>query len=276
MLKTIELCSLHAWPALQTVREDGWLLRFADGFTKRANSVNVVDHGTKTDLIAKIAACEQRYTDAGMDTVFKITPFVPETLDADLARRDYTVVDPSCVQLLDGLDNIAEPVLKQVRMESEASGEWLILMAQMNGLTANEAAVMKRMLAASSLMRGFFVLYDQSVPVACGIGVVEGEYVGLFDIVTAKPYRNRGYAEQLILHILKWGKSCGAGKSYLQVACSNAPALRLYEKLKFKMVYPYWYRVKTLAQFEEETKPVPGWYEWFTRFPPLYNETVSS
>ncbi|WP_052703144.1 GNAT family N-acetyltransferase [Paenibacillus beijingensis] len=276
MFKTIERCSLHAWPALQTTCEDGWLLRFAEGYTKRANSVNAFDSGNEADLAAKIAAFEKRYADAGLDSVFKITPFVPESLDTELARQGYTVVEPSCVQLLDGLDQIGEPKLPDVNMQRDLSPEWLRLVSAMSGLSGKQAEVMQRMLASSELTTGYFVLSHLSVPVACGIGVVEGEYVGLFDIVTAKQYRNRGYAEQLILHILKWGKSCGASKSYVQVVESNAPAMRLYEKLKYKQIYPYWYRVKTIAQIEEEQKPAAAWKEWLSRFPSIQSKTVSS
>jgi hypothetical protein len=37
---TIEELSMNAWPSIQTVLLDGWILRMSNGYTKRANSVN--------------------------------------------------------------------------------------------------------------------------------------------------------------------------------------------------------------------------------------------
>jgi ribosomal protein S18 acetylase RimI-like enzyme len=68
--------------------------------------------------------------------------------------------------------------------------------------------------------------------------------VGLFDIVTAAPFRRRGLGTQLILHLLQWGKTNGARRAYLQVMCNNDPALRLYTGLGFREIYQYWYRVR--------------------------------
>ena len=87
------------------------------------------------------------------------------------------------------------------------------------------------------------LLQGESV-VACGLGILERGYLGIFDIVTDRQFRNRGFGEQLILNLLKWGRENGAKYSYLQVMRSNAPALKLYLKLGFQEIYHYWYRVK--------------------------------
>lgn len=90
----------------------------------------------------------------------------------------------------------------------------------------------------------FISLYYNEEVIACGLGIIEREYIGLYDIVTASQYRNQGFAEQLILHLLKWGKDKGAKYSYLAVLLNNEPALRLYSKIGFSEIYRYWYRVK--------------------------------
>lgn len=39
MIRYIEELSMNAWPSLQTIMYDGWVIILADGYTKRANSV---------------------------------------------------------------------------------------------------------------------------------------------------------------------------------------------------------------------------------------------
>lgn len=44
--KTIEELSLSHWQPLSTLLYDGWVLRFAKGYTKRANSVQPIYDST--------------------------------------------------------------------------------------------------------------------------------------------------------------------------------------------------------------------------------------
>ncbi|WP_230202593.1 GNAT family N-acetyltransferase [Paenibacillus ihumii] len=92
--------------------------------------------------------------------------------------------------------------------------------------------------------KGFISLYYEEQVIACGLGVIEREYIGLYDIVTDPDYRNRGFGEQMILNLLKWGKENGAKYSYLAVVLNNEPALRLYSRIGYSEIYKYWYRVK--------------------------------
>ena len=36
----IELMMMRSWPALEEKTYDGWIMRFSEGYTKRANSIN--------------------------------------------------------------------------------------------------------------------------------------------------------------------------------------------------------------------------------------------
>ena len=60
MIRYLEELALNAWTSIQTVVYDGWLIRFSNGYTKRANSVNPIYESTG-DLDRKIAYCENLF-----------------------------------------------------------------------------------------------------------------------------------------------------------------------------------------------------------------------
>ena len=86
---------------MQTLLLDGWVVRFANGYTRRANSVNPL-YASEQDTDAKLRACEQLYRDRGLKVVFKMTAASqPDGLDAFLAAQGYEIDAPTSVQLMD-------------------------------------------------------------------------------------------------------------------------------------------------------------------------------
>lgn len=245
MYRHIEEIALNSWPSLQTYVVDGWLLRFAQGYTKRSNSVSPI-YGSCTDdaeLHARIDEVERLYQKAGLNTIFKITPFVqPAALTEKLAARGYVEVEPSSVRRLE-LRHLPEPEL-QCRITAALSEEWLDTIARMQGMSEESVVVSRSLLTAAKLEQGFAILYSGGMPVACGLGVIERGYLGLYDIVTDESCRKQGYGEQLVRHLLRWGLRGGAHTCYLLVVLSNSPALKLYDKFGFQEIYTYSYWVK--------------------------------
>lgn len=71
-IRFFEELSLNAHPSFQTKHYDGWLLGFANGYTNRANSVNMIYPST-IDLQTKIKVCEEYYCQQQLPCVFKMT-----------------------------------------------------------------------------------------------------------------------------------------------------------------------------------------------------------
>ena len=86
------------------------------------------------------------------------------------------------------------------------------------------------------------VLMVEGEVVACGLAVESNGLVGIFDVVTAPEHRRKGYGLELMEALLDWAVSTHAQYAYLQVMLNNQPALTMYEKLRFKELYQYWYR----------------------------------
>jgi hypothetical protein len=99
--RRLEEVAMNAWPSLQQMLFDGWIVRLAQGYTKRANSVNPLFE-SQLDVVDKIVACEHIFTAKGLPTVFRLTPFAsPAQLDQVLAQRGYHVIDPTLVMHLE-------------------------------------------------------------------------------------------------------------------------------------------------------------------------------
>jgi ribosomal protein S18 acetylase RimI-like enzyme len=243
MITTIEELSLNAWPSLQTVLYDGWIIRCAKGYTKRANSVYPLYFST-IDTDEKIRFCERIYQDRKMATVFKMTSAInPKDLDVKLAASGYHIDSPTSVQIMD-LKSPHAQVVQRVSLREDLSEEWLDGFCHMSAVVGKNRETLRQILINIIPHHCFVSLKAEDKMVACGLGVLQSEYIGLFDIVTDHAFRNHGYGQQVVNSILAWGGRNGARKAYLQVMLNNAPALHLYSKIGFVEKYQYWYRIK--------------------------------
>ena len=240
--RRIEEVSLNSWPALQQILFDGWILRFSEGYTKRANSVNPL-FASSLDVDVKIDACERLYTERGLPTVFRLTPYSsPAGLDEVLERRNYEKVAPTSVLHLELKDYAVQPT-SAAELRHERVDDWLDIFCRFNAAPLEKHQVHRRMLRAIPGKRFLVSLMDSEQVVACGLGVLENGCFGLFDLITDPQRRNEGYGTKLVSSLLRLAQEEGGLHAYLQVVDRNAPARRLYAKFGFQEVYPYWYRV---------------------------------
>lgn len=238
----IEEASLNAWPALQQMLFDGWILRFASGYTKRANSVNPL-FSSSLDMARKIKVCEQIYREKQLPAIFRLTSFAaPKQLDTLLEQQHYHLLDRTLVQYLD-LKKYSASSTAQATLHQESLDDWLSVFTELSGATLQHHDIHRAMLQTIPGKPLFAVLTDADEIVACGLGVLETGCFGLFDLITAASFRNRGYGMRLVESMFDWAREQGAIHAYLQVVNTNDPALRLYQKLGFREIYQYWYRV---------------------------------
>jgi N-acetylglutamate synthase len=250
MIRGLEEQSLNTWPALHTMHFDGWVLRFADGYTRRANSVNPLYPST-LDLAEQVAACEQIYDARGQDTVFKLTSAaLPPELDAYLARQGYLRAAPTHVCSLE-LQGVDFPPAAGFESARSATDAWLETFCALNGVERGHLPAMTGILHNLVFSACFGALRVNAAIAAVGLAVMQRASVWLFDIVTAPEYRRQGRGRELVLHLLSWARTQGARHAYLQVMQNNAPALGLYRQLGFRALYDYWYRVKAHREPEE-------------------------
>ncbi|NEQ27386.1 MAG: GNAT family N-acetyltransferase, partial [Microcoleus sp. SIO2G3] len=84
LIRRIEERSLNAWAAPRSILLDGWILRFADGYTKRANSVSVL-YPSNRSTEEKLQICQQIYAQQNLPLIFRMSPLASLELDRQLA-----------------------------------------------------------------------------------------------------------------------------------------------------------------------------------------------
>jgi GNAT superfamily N-acetyltransferase len=239
-IRALERQALRAWPALDSRASHGWIQRLSGGYTKRANSINALEVENPLTVAMK-SVLEAPYRTANLPPVWRLTPLAPAGTDALLAAEGYRRIEESRVQRAT-LDGRFAPD-SEVRIAATPSDDWLAGFAALSPVAPQHHETMARMLRSIAAPVGFARVEDNGQPIAFALGVVDGDHVGLFDVLVAPQARRRGLARRLTQSIGAWGRQHGAHFSYLQVVATNTAALPLYADLGFETVYSYAYRV---------------------------------
>ncbi|HZQ07648.1 MAG TPA: GNAT family N-acetyltransferase [Anaerolineae bacterium] len=238
---TLDQIALNAWSPFQQIFFEGWVLRFADGFTKRANSANLISP-IDTDPAALTEYVECQYRARNLPPLFRIIDHpLAKPIDEYLAKRNYSVLDRTLVMTCP-IATFRAQDNEPIAIQSVDANTWF---ACYHALNQDRAPSPAHLHILQNIVPPylFAVLNKANSTVACGIGVLERGYFGLFEIITHPAARRQGHATKLISGMVNWARQRGAHTLYLQVVETNLPARNLYQKLGFTDAYAYWYRV---------------------------------
>ncbi len=235
----IEETCLRAWPAVREERVGAWLLRFADGLTRRSNSANPC-RPKIDDVAAGIAACEQRYRAGGQPPIFRIPSIVARDVDAHLERLGYGAEGETLT--FHGTAAPARPD-PAVEIASKPAEAWTQAMSRLQSRAPREAALYARLVNAITIPAGFATLRVDGTVAALAYAAVHDRLLCFESVITAAALRGRGYARRVLGSLIAWGAAQGAREICLQVEAHNAPAQALYRELGAgKEIYRYHYR----------------------------------
>jgi GNAT superfamily N-acetyltransferase len=236
--RRIEELSLNSSAPPGQLVYDGWILRLLRGKAKRARSVNAV-YESRLPLDTKIAYCERLYGQVGVPALFRITPFVaPPDLDAQLERRGYQRFDPTAVEAAD----IDAGRLGGNGAETMELRAWVDAVSELRSSPPEHRAAHFARIDGMPLAKIPVAVRENGHMVATGLAIVEGDCVGLFDIITRQAAQRRGHARTVVATLLRNAWELGARHAYLQVQEENVAARRLYSQFGFAQQYVYWYR----------------------------------
>jgi ribosomal protein S18 acetylase RimI-like enzyme len=231
---------INAWPSFDYQVYEGWLLRLAKGYSKRANSATPLVPGARLDD-ALMSTMVEHFIAENVRPTFRLTSLEAPDVDALLARRGFQLIEPTRVLT----KRIPEEctVDTAIILEPKVSQRWVRESAQAYGGDKANDAVLIEIVSRIRQTAAFATLDLDDRYVAWGLGVVERGYVGLYDIVVAPELRGIGLGRRVVTSLMAWGRDAGAHTAYLQVREDNEVALALYQALGFEPAYRYTHRV---------------------------------
>lgn len=249
-LQALEAASMSAWPGLRAVPLGGWLLRFGDGHTKRANCLTLL-RAEGGDPAARLAQSEALFADAVMTPCVRFSDFADAPTLQALDDAGYAEPFDTTVTLwrpLEASDDL--PVGAEI-IAGAPSAEWLDDKDRINADLPADAAARRKILAAIAVpvayagVRGPDGRYGAVAYVAVDSGIAS-----LNMVATDPVLRGRRMAELACAGLLAWARDkAGAREACLQVVEANDPARRLYARMGFgDPLYRYQYRLKAAVR----------------------------
>ncbi|WIY03440.1 GNAT family N-acetyltransferase [Amycolatopsis mongoliensis] len=258
--EALEIVCSRAWPPLVEEPLNDWRLRWAGGFTGRANSALAVGDPGLPIPDALRAACDFAH-DRGIQPMVQVIRDSPNEravvaegwFQATRHHRGHEVVvlttPLAAGRIFPGESDASGPsdASFSAKVTGEPTAEWWALT-----LGPGEDVP-----AARSVLTGGKIGYGVATLDGATAGVVRGAlvdgwlHVGRLEVDPA--FRRRGLAKALMGALHTWGAEHGADRAVLQVAEGNPGALALYAGLGYAPHHRYRYWVPAPGSCEDST-----------------------
>jgi GNAT superfamily N-acetyltransferase len=226
-----------------------WLLRAAEGFTGRANSVLPLgDPGMPLD--EALAAVTQWYRDRGLPPMIVVpVPLEPDpagqALDNHLSERNWlTRPGPAFVMVADlslgGLPPVSLPAGRAVQLTREPDDAWA---ARYHYRGQDHLPPIAGKVLTSAEEQWFVSIREGDDVLAIARLSVAAGWAGLTAVEVNPAYRRQGLGVAITAAACREAGPRGIRNAFLQVEVDNAPARALYERLGFRYSHRYHYRV---------------------------------
>jgi GNAT superfamily N-acetyltransferase len=239
-VEAFERAGLKAWPGIEVEWDGGWVRRAANGYTKRANSLQCFDPSDGDDAAARLAAGRAWFEARGLTPVVRTTPLTSPALDAVLDGQGWRSFDHSHL--------LAMPLGEQL---PDAQGRLFplldpVFLAAQQALQGHDDAMVGRLralLAVIAVPSVGIVVYRDGQAVASGLMAVADGIVITGNVITDRARRRRGLGAAMMRTGLAWARGNGATIAALNVAADNKVGQALYASLGYRHQYDYVYRV---------------------------------
>jgi GNAT superfamily N-acetyltransferase len=225
----IEEACHNAWPAVRQVWLGDWLLRFAPGVSRRANSASPL-RAEAGDVDALVAAGTVMFRSQGLPLLVRVLTLLDPAVDRRLDRLGFTAEGESCV-LYGDLGDVVRARDPVVEISPRPAPDWLAEMSAVRGHNAAEAAIYRRIVESIVVPAAFMALRAEGKIAAFAFGVLHEGLLCCESVITGAEHRGRGYSRRLMAAMFDWAAAQGMSGVCLQVEATNEAALALYRSL---------------------------------------------
>ncbi len=237
----IETAFLSAWPAFETVWDGQWVWRFANGYTKRANSMQCQDPADDHDIEARLARFCGYSREAGIRPTFRITPLAGPDLVATLDAQGWETHEASrilAMKLTADFD-----IADEAEIVLPADTRWFdaqCLLQSYDRRTRQTLAAIIALMPRTA--RGVTLRGADGAALASALTVTVGKLAMFTNVIVAEGWRGQGLGTRVMRAALAVAREAGAEAAALHVSAANAAARGLYASLGFADLGGYDYR----------------------------------
>jgi GNAT superfamily N-acetyltransferase len=240
----LELTCSRAWPPLVEGRIGDWSLRWADGFTARANSALAVGDPGKPLPGALNDVCDFAH-DRGMPAVIQVIQdtSIEHAIAAEGWVHHVEHRPDHEVRVLTGPLPLGTSAGTEI-LDEPTSGWWELSAGQPMPTEAQ-----RHVLSTGKVAYG--VATEDGVTAGAVRGAIVGEWLHVSRLAVRPEFRRRGMAIRLMNALGGWAAAHGVTGLVLQVAMGNPGALALYEGLGCTEHHRYRYWVPAPGSCED-------------------------
>lgn len=251
--KKLQEILMNSWPAQHYYFLNGWVLRFTEGVTSRANSVFPINYtGDLYNLERDIKLVEKAYQSYNLPTIFTIPEyFEPTSLDTKLLEYGYHQAGCITHTMIASIQELRNEIINDrisYIFYSERVNKFSNFLAEYSKRNQHAQNVLKTLTNRILIPQKCFIVaeYEKRV-VGTLMGILDPHgFLYIADVLVDPDVRRQKIATSLFFEIInKWGMPNGVKTIWLQVEIENKEAMDLYKKLGFKKAYSYYYLEKS-------------------------------
>ncbi|NHK30057.1 MAG: GNAT family N-acetyltransferase [Asgard group archaeon] len=246
LIRLLQEISCNAWPAKKNHILNGWIVRLAEGITRRANSVLPLGY-YGNDVQKDVKQVEQIYDQWNLPSVFQIPDYYePQELLSILEERGYVKEAESLVMScsVNEISHISQNGSFSYSHKKQESDEWFIALQQFSNASDDRINGVRKIINRISQPKNFFYAKKNGSIIGVALVIFERSHLGIYNMITNPEFRRQGIAKSIIYEIKKWCQDKDIENIYLQVQGDNLGAIKLYKSVNLTETFRYRYLIK--------------------------------